>query len=62
MTAFQLGPSAKQYGAPNGIRTRDLILTMDALYQLSYRGKCPLLFNTDNCNRVTACMLHQISP
>ena len=24
--------------APNAIRTRDLILTMDALYQLSYRG------------------------
>ncbi len=25
-------------GAENGIRTRDLILTMDALYQLSYLG------------------------
>lgn|GEM_PF-3136379 len=25
-------------GATIGIRTRDLILTMDALYQLSYRG------------------------
>ena len=32
-------------GAQNGIRTRDLILTMDALYQLSYLGttaeRCP---------------------
>lgn len=26
------------YGATIGGRTRDLILTMDALYQLSYRG------------------------
>ena len=26
------------HGATIGIRTRDLILTMDALYQLSYRG------------------------
>lgn len=25
-------------GATNGSWTRDLILTMDALYQLSYRG------------------------
>jgi hypothetical protein len=28
-----------KYGATIGARTRDLILTMDALYQLSYRGK-----------------------
>ena len=27
-----------KYGATIGSRTRDLILTMDALYQLSYRG------------------------
>ncbi len=27
-----------KFGATIGIRTRDLILTMDALYQLSYRG------------------------
>lgn len=33
-----LSNSIDKYGAPNGIRTRDLILTMDALYQLSYRG------------------------
>ena len=26
------------YGATIGIRTRDLFLTMEALYQLSYRG------------------------
>ncbi len=27
-----------RHGATTGIRTQDLILTMDALYQLSYRG------------------------
>ena|GEM_PF-3001805 len=34
------------FGATVGNRTRDLILTMDALYQLSYRGRNnPSLFN-----------------
>ena len=29
------------FGADDEIRTRDLILTMDALYQLSYVGDLP---------------------
>ena len=32
------GLLSTKYGATTGIRTQDLILTMDALYQLSYRG------------------------
>ena len=32
------GPGPARYGAQNGIRTRDLILTKDVLCQLSYLG------------------------
>ena len=36
---YMISPSfSRCCGAATGIRTRDLILTMDALYQLSYRG------------------------
>ncbi len=38
-------------GATTGIRTQDLILTMDALYQLSYRGKVTLDILADNNNQ-----------
>ena len=37
-------------GATTGIRTQDLILTMDALYQLSYRGIASLSRRRKNCS------------
>lgn len=41
--------SLLKFGATIGARTRDLILTMDALYQLSYRGMAPN-FNQQVCS------------
>ena len=35
--AFQMHPTADA-GASDGTRTRDLVLTKDVLYQLSYQG------------------------
>ncbi len=39
----ELAQSEHLYGATVGNRTRDLILTMDALYRLSYCGTLKLL-------------------
>jgi len=37
-------------GADRGTRTPDLILTMDALYHLSYIGKqCKIIITTNKC-------------
>ena len=38
MLAAADGPLVAKDGAQNGIRTRDLILTKDVLYRLSYLG------------------------
>ncbi len=34
-----------QFGAENGSRTRDLIITIDVLYQLSYLGSIALIIS-----------------
>jgi hypothetical protein len=39
-------PNQNNYGARNQNRTDDLILTMDALYRLSYAGRILLLFSS----------------
>ena len=40
--------SAREFGAHDGIRTRDLFLTKEVLYRLSYMGIRTMLFSVKN--------------